>query len=521
MSVSPDGRREGPQEQSAPGGGRSPSGRVVVPPPGATPISRSWSGVVPLSGSVPDPAPYGGAAPQPRAAWSTSRKLFVLVMFLIMLAFNLYLLHSINSSSSSDWRQSDPWWQESDIVETDSVPWEVAGAVVRPDTAVVPSGQWLNGLQQAWGLDFPAADGGAEQNVRVSSNGSVLVTLERANLWQGTVKGWDVGGGAPRQLWSHTVQNRDSPDIGDERKSTWVGSTLFVGHYAVNADTGQIVSLTWMRQEAEAHSDKDLRVTADLMLVACDSSTGGCSGRRADGTVVWEASTGLAGTDMWGSAASTGHDWIWLGRASTSNVFLDGATGQVKTSSFEPVQRCWRAPAADGWLVACEGDSQIRALAADGTPVEAFDAAHWPVSTRSKHECSDASVPIWDQEPTLAQATAYYRDSDASATRGVLTPADCGHIEYQAPDGATTALDLTGDDEQRAFTLGDSGGELQDQLSVSDDGRVLAIGNSVLIDLTTGQCMGPTGNAPDRPALIAPALILTKTNTNLTATAPR
>ena len=184
-------------------------------------------------------------------------------------------------------------------------------------------------------------------------------------------------------------------------------------------------------------------------------------------------------------------------------------------------QGCWRAPAADGWLVACEGDSQIRALAADGAPAGAFDAAHWPVSTRSKHECSDASVPIWDQEPTLAQATAYYRDSDASATRGVLTSADCGHIEYQAPDGATTALDLTGDDEQRAFTLGDSGGELQDQLSVSDDGRVLAIGNSVLIDLTTGQYMDFAGSAPDRPALIAPALILTKTNTNLTATAPR
>lgn len=477
--------------------------------------------MVPLSGSVAGPAPYGGAVPQPRAAWSTSRKLFVLVMFLIMLAFNLYLLHSINSSSSSDWRQSDPWWQKSDIVETDSVPWEVAGAVVRPDTAVVPSGQWLNGLQKAWGLDFPAADGGAEQNVRVSSNGSVLVTLERANLWQGTVKGWDVGGGAPRQLWSHTVQNRDSPDIGDERKSTWVGSTLFVGHYAVNADTGQIVSLTWMREEAEGHADKELRVTAGLVLVACDKSTGGCSGRRADGTVMWETPTGLIGTAMWGSAASTGHDWIWLGRASTSNVFLDGATGQVKTSSFEPVQRCWRAPAADGWLVACEGDSQIRALAADGTPVEAFDAAHWPVSTRSKHEYSDASVPIWGQEPTLAQAIAYYRDSDASATRGVLTPADCGHIAYQAPDGATTALDLTGDDEQRAFTLGDSGGELQDQLSVSDDGRVLAIGNSVLIDLTTGQYMDFADSAPDRPALIAPALMLTKTNTNLTATAPR
>ena len=94
-----------------------------------------------------------------------------------------------------------------------------------------------------------------------------------------------------------------------------------------------------------------------------------------------------------------------------------------------------QSPAADGWLVACEGDSQIRALAADGTPAGAFDAAHWPVSTRSKHECSDASVPVWGQEPTLAQATAYYRDSDAAATRGVLTPADCGHIEYQAPTG--------------------------------------------------------------------------------------
>ena len=254
-------------------------------------------------------------------------------------------------------------------METDSVPWEVAGAVVRPDDAVVPSGQWLNGSQRAWGLDFPPADGGDDQFVRVSSNGSVLVTLERANLWQGTVKGWDVGGGAPRQLWSHTVQNRDSPDIGDERKSTWVGSTLFVGHYAVNADTGQIVSLTWMREEAEGHADKELRVTAGLVLVACDKSTGGCSGRRADGTVMWETPTGLIGTAMWGSAASTGHDWIWLGRTSTSNVFLSAATGQVKTSSFEPAQGCWRAPAADGWLVACEGDSQIRALAADGTPL--------------------------------------------------------------------------------------------------------------------------------------------------------
>ena len=136
-------------------------------------------------------------------------------------------------------------------------------------------------------------------------------------------------------------------------------------------------------------------------------------------------------------------------------------------------------------------------------------------------ECSDASVPVWGQEPTLAQATAYYRDSDASATRGVLTPADCGHIEYQAPDGATMTLDLTGDDEQRAFTLGDSGGELQDQLSFSDDGRVLAIGDSVLIDLTTGQYMDFADSAPDRPALIAPALMLTKTDTNLTATAPR
>lgn len=449
------------------------------------------------------------------------KDVIALVIVVIMFALMFYDLHSRQSSSSSDWRQSDPSRQESDIVETDSVPWEVAGAVVRPDDAVVPSGQWLNGSQRAWGLDFPPADGGDDQFVRVSPNGSVLVTLERTNLWQGTVKGWDVGGGAPRQLWSHTVQNRDSPDIGDERKSTWVGSTLFVGHYAVNADTGQIVSLTWMREEAEGHADKELRVTVGLVLVACDKSTGGCSGRRADGTVMWEAPTGLIGTAMWGSAASTGHDWIWLGRTSTSNVFLNAATGQVKTSSFEPAQGCWRAPAADGWLVACEGDSQIRALAADGTPVEAFDAAHWPMSTRSKHECSDASVPVWGQEPTLAQATAYYRDSDASATRGVLTPADCGHIEYQAPDGATMTLDLTGDDEQRAFTLGDSGGELQDQLSVSDDGRVLTIGNSVLIDLTTGQYMDPTGSAPDRPALIAPALMLTKTNTNLTATAPR
>lgn len=438
-----------------------------------------------------------------------------------MFALIFYNLYSRQSSSSFDSVQSDPSRQESDIVETDSIPWEVGGAVVRPDATVVPSDQWFNGSQRAWSVDFPAPDGGDDQFLHASSNGSVLVTLERANTWQKMVKGWDVGGGAPRQLWSHTVQYWDSPDIGDDQQSTWVGNTLFVDHYAINADTGQIVSLPWMRQETENYLDKDLRVTADLVLVACDKSTGACSGRRADGTVVWEASTGLVGTAMWGSAASTGHEWIWLGRASTSNVFLNGATGQVKTSSFEPAQRCWRTPAADGWLVACESDSQIRALAADGTPVEAFDAVHWPLSTRSKHECSDASVPIWGQEPTLAQAVAYYRDSDASATRGVLTPTDCGHIEYQGPDGATTTLDLTGDDEQRAFTLGDSGGELQSQLTVSDGGQVLAIGNSVLIDLTSGQYMDSTNSAPNRPVLIAPALMLTTTDTNLTAIAPR
>ena len=43
----------------------------------------------------------------------------------------------------------------------------------------------------------------------------------------------------------------------------------------------------------------------------------------------------------------------------------------------------------------------------------------------------------------------------------------------------------------------------------------------MLIDLTTGQYMDFADGAPDRPALIAPALILTKTDTNLTATAPR
>ena len=152
-------------------------------------------------------------------------------------------------------------------MEADSIPWEVGGAVVRPDTAVVPSDQWLNGLQQAWGLDFPAADGSAEQFVRVSSNGSVLVTLERANLWQGTVKGWDVGGGAPRQLWSHTVQNRDSPDIGDERKSTWVGSTLFVGHYAViDLTTGQCMGPTGNAP------DRPALIAPALMLTKTDTA---------------------------------------------------------------------------------------------------------------------------------------------------------------------------------------------------------------------------------------------------------
>ena len=40
-----------------------------------------------------------------------------------------------------------------------------------------------------------------------------------------------------------------------------------------------------------------------------------------------------------------------------------------------------------------------------------------------------------------------------------------------AESDAQPMVDLTGDDEQRAFTLGDSGGELQSQLTVSDGGR--------------------------------------------------
>ena len=427
------------------------------------------------------------------------------------------------AGSSERERQKDPALQPSDIAATDSIPWALQGDIRMPGDAITPSDAWINGIDSAWSIDEPAW-AGSSTTIRVAyaTNGSLAITSQNVNTWQSAIKGWDISADQPRQLWSHTVQNNDAPYLDDD-KGVWVGNTLFMDEYAINGDTGDIVAVNWLRsQKGGPTNGNDLVVTPELALVACDPATGECSAHTADGTQLWTASTGLLHYQLRGTARTGGHMWIWFEEGTGRSAFVDTATGQVKSTTHGSGEACWRTAASDGWLMACQGDTEITAFTADGESAGTFTATYWPLSTRAKSQCSDATVPVWAQTPTLAQATAFYRDGDISATRGTLTPTDCGNIVYQAPDGTTTDLDLTRDSNQRAFVLGDLGGVLQKQLAISDSGKVLVIGNAVFVDLTSGAYMGSVSDDHlDWPLLRAPGLVLLKDDTGIVAYKPR
>lgn len=493
----------------APAGGPRPTGRTAPDSGGA------WT----TPQASPDTwVPEAPARPGPRRRWHMIAPLLAAVPFFAAALGLFWLAHSSHSA-----RQWDPAMQDSDIVETEALPWALEGEVAPVEQTPAPSDSWFKGAREAWKIDAPALSrGGFEQTTSYAANGSTLITLQGANAWQSTIKGWDIGGAQPRQLWAHTVQITDSPTIGAEEAGVWVGSTLFADGYAINGRTGQIVSLTWMRSQGSGRRVNDLAVTADGLLVACDPSPGQCSARKSDGSVVWASSTGLKGHTMRGTALGGGDEWIWLDGGAGAVSFVNTRTGQVNEERYGSTGPCWRAGARDGWLIACHGDTRITAFQADGTPAGVFDAAHWPVPASPEGECSNADTPVWAGTPTLDEAIAYYRDSDASSTLGTLTPADCEHIEYTSPTGASTTIDLSDDPERRAFTLGDFGQQLQKQLAISADGRILAIGNSMLVDLTSGRRMDMASvGSPDMPLLATPGLMLAADRPGVRAIAPR
>lgn len=443
----------------------------------------------------------------------------VALPFLVVACLLFWSAHSSNQQ-----RQNDPALQASDVQKTDHVPWAVQGDIRMPGDAITPSDDWINGIGSAWTIEEPAwSSGSFSYRVAYATNGALVITSQNANTWQSTLKGWDISGDQPRQLWSHTVQDNDKPDLDAEEKGVWVGNTLFIDEYAINGDTGDIASISWLRSEKSSRTNgNDLVVTPDLVLVACDPGTGECSAHTADGTQLWTASTGLSSYTLRGTAQTGGHTWIRLDAGTGRSAFVNTATGETKSATYGSGDSCWHAAASDGWLIACQGDAEITAFTADGESAGTFAATYWPLSTRGKSECSDATTPVWAQTPTLAQATAFYRDGDISGTRGALTPTDCGNIVYQAPDGTTTDLDLTRDINQRAFTLGDLGGVLQKQLAISDSGKVLVIGNAVFVDLTSGAYMGSVSDDHlDWPLLSAPGLVLLKDDTGIVAYKPR
>lgn len=462
--------------------------------------------------------PAAPARPAPRGRWRVIVPLLVGAPFFVLALVLFWLPHSSNSA-----RQQDPAMQESDIVETEAVPWALEGEVAPVKQTPAPSDSWFKGAREAWKIDAPALKrGGFEQIAAYAANGSALITMQGANAWQSTIKGWDTSGAQPRELWAHTVQITDSPTIGAEEAGVWVGGTLFTDGYAINGQTGQIVSLTWMRSQGAGRRVNDLVVTSDGLLVACDPGPGQCTARKSDGSVVWTSSTGLKGHTMRGTALGGGDEWIWLDGGAGAASFVNARTGQVNEEHYGSTGPCWRAGARDGWLVACQTDTRITALHADGTSAGAFDAAHWPIPASPQGGCSNASTPVWAGAPTLDEAIAYYRDSDASPTLGTLTPTDCEHIEYASPTGASTTIDLSDDPERRAFTLGDFGRQLQRQLAISADGRVLAIGNSMLVDLTSGRRMDmASAGSPDLPLLATPGLMLAADRSGVIAIAPR
>lgn len=472
--------------------------------------------------------PLPGVPPATRKPLFRWRDLVGLaILLLVVFPLVLYSCRLV-SRSSDEGRQSDPASRESGIDEVSAIPWTVDGDILYPLAAVRPADEWANGAQRAWSVGLSAPSGFGSTGKRYAANGNVMVALDGAGTWQNTVRGWDISGGAPRELWSYTVPTTDAPHVGLESRSVWVGDTLFVGHYAINGRTGQTVSLSWLRQDGNGHEDKDLIATTGPLLVACDPGTGGCTGHSADGSMMWEASTGVRDYVVRGSAASGGGEWIWLDGLGEPGVFLNPATGEVKRAERRATGKCWSTRAVDGWLVACEGDPQIASFAADGTTGGAFSAARWPVSTRGEGECSDAGVPVWQGAPTLDEAIAYYRDGDESRTLGTLTAADCGHVEYRTPGGRATTIDISGDDPDLwQFVLGEFGHPSTGvgqwfHFAISDGGRILAVGNTVLVDVGSGEHLDVANSvgSADQVPLKAPGLVLSVDGGGVVATAP-
>ena len=400
-----------------------------------------------------------------------------------------------------------------------SIPWPLEGEVRGARATITPSDAWMRGSRSAWALDTPAGEGVPP---RYATNGEVLISLHRSGVGTELMQGWDIRSGQAQHLWSRELDVGDTLRIQSD-EAVWVGGTLFVQGYAINGATGEAVVLSWM--EAKNPSDhKTLVVAPGMRLVACARTGNECQARDSEGKVLWKKSIGLrAEAEVRGTASLNGEQWIWLQQDNGKSSFVNTSTGASSTLEVGTGGICVDIGAADGWLVACGDGTQMTAFAADGSGKQDFDAAYWPISTRGRSECSDATVPIWELTPTLAQAIAYYRDGDTSATTGTLTAADCDHLEYRAPgtDDATS-IDITNDQWHRAFTIGDFGRQLQEQLALSGSRQVLAVGNSMLIDLTSGQLMDLAGaQSPQDPRLAAPDLVVAAEDSGIRGAAPR
>lgn len=399
------------------------------------------------------------------------------------------------------------------------IPWPLEGEVRGPRATITPSDAWMKGSRSAWALDTPV---GERIPPRYATNGEVLVSLHRSGARTELMQGWDIRSGQAQHLWSRELDVGDTLDIQSD-DAAWVGGTLFVDGHAINGATGEAVVLSWMKAKNPSDS-KTLVVAHGRVLVVCARTGNECQARDSQGNVLWRKSTGLrAEAEVRGTASLNGEQWVWLQQDNGKSSFVNTSTGASNTLEVGTGGLCTDIRADDGWLVACGESTQITAFAADGSGRQDFDAAYWPISTRGRSECSDATVPIWERTPTLERAIAYYRDGDTSATAGTLTAADCSHLEYRAPgtDGATS-IDITNDRWHRAFTLGDFGSELQEQLAVSGSRRILAVGNSMLIDLTSGQLMDLAGaQNPQDPRLAAPDLVIAAEDSGIRAAVPR
>ena len=400
-----------------------------------------------------------------------------------------------------------------------SIPWALEGQVRGVRETITPSDSWMTGSRRPWTLDTPAGEGVPP---RYATNGEVLITLHRSAAWTELMQGWDIRSGQARHLWSRALDLGDTLRIQSD-DAVWVGDTLFVDKHVINGATGEAVVLSWLGTTPSS-TQRTLVVGPDRTLVACARAGNECQARDSEGNLLWKKSIGLRSkAEVRGTATLNGEQWIWLQQDNGKSSFVNTATGAVNTLDVGNGGICPEIGVADGWLVACGGGSQMTAFAADGGGREDFDASYWPISTRSSKECSDATVPIWGPSPTLDQAIAFYRDGDTSATAGTLTALDCDHLEYRAPGtGGAISIDITDDPSHKAFTIGDFGKELQRQLAVSEGRQVLAIGNSMLIDLASGQLMDLVGaGSPQNPRLVAPGLVIAAEDSGICGAVPR